>query len=330
MKNTKKSVKIISIILSILIVLFIAVDIFAGNYLMNYAIGRGGDGGNRNVTLDVDGPKSDIERISNANIEMYKHRVEEFKQNATISEYTLTATDGTNLKGYFALNSNPTSRWAITVHGYRNNHESMMKYAQEYYRNGYNVLAPDLRACGNSEGKYVGMGWLDKSDILCWVDWIISNDPNAKIVIHGVSMGAATTMMTSGENTPDNVVAFVEDCGYTSVWDIFSSELKLRFGLPSFPILNTASILSKTNAKYGFKEASALNQIKKCEKPMYFIHGNQDDFIPFSMLKILYDAKPGENKGMLEVDGAGHAKSINVLGDEYWINVFNFLGNYIN
>ena len=94
------------------------------------------------------------------------------------------------------------------------------------------AVAPDLRACGESEGDYVGMGWLDRKDVLQWIDYIIEQDPEAKIVVHGISMGAATTMMTAGESTPDNVKAFVEDCGYTSVWDIFSSELQLRFGLP--------------------------------------------------------------------------------------------------
>lgn len=89
------------------------------------------------------------------------------------------------------------------------------------------------------------MGWLDREDILQWIDYITVRDPQAEIVIHGVSMGAATTMMTAGETTPDAVKAFVEDCGYTSVWDVFSSELQLRFGLPEFPILYTASAVAK-------------------------------------------------------------------------------------
>lgn len=86
-------------------------------------------------------------------------------------------------------------------------------------------------------------------------------------------MGAATTMMTAGEDTPDQVVAFIEDCGYTSVWDIFSSELKLRFGMPKFPLMYTANLFASTKAGYSFKEASALDQVKNCKKPMLFIHG---------------------------------------------------------
>ena len=191
------------------------------------------------------------------------------------------------------------------------------------------VLPPDLRACGDSEGDYVGMGWLDRKDVLQWIDWVLAQDSEAEIVLHGVSMGAATTMMTAGEDTPEQVKVFVEDCGYTSVWDIFSSELKLRFGLPEFPILYTASATARAKAGYGFKEASALQQVQNCEKPMLFIHGTADDFIPYEMMGTLYNAKPGTNKATLPAEGAGHGEAMDVLGDTYWNTVFDFEGQYM-
>lgn len=175
----------------------------------------------------------------------------------------------------------------------------------------------------------VGMGWLDRKDILDWTDWIIDRDPEAEIVIYGVSMGAATTMMTAGEDTPDQVKCFVEDCGYASVWDIFSNELKLRFDLPEFPILYTASALSSVEAGYSFQEASALEQVKKCEKPMLFIHGTADDFIPYEMMDTLCEAKPGINKETLTAEGAGHGEAMYALGDQYWDKVFAFINNML-
>ena len=170
------------------------------------------------------------------------------------------------------------------------------------------------------------MGWLDREDILRWIDFILADDPQAKIVIHGISMGAATTMMTAGEDTPENVKVFIEDCGYTSVWDVFSSELQLRFGLPEFPILYTASGVAKLRAGYTFGEASALRQVENCEKPMLFIHGTADDFIPYE----LYNAKPGDNKAELTADGAGHGEAMYALGDTYWDTVFDFIEPYMN
>ena len=82
------------------------------------------------------------------------------------------------------------------------------------------------------------MGWLDRKDVTQWME--VANriyGDSTSMVVHGISMGAATTMMVSGEPQPDYVKCFVEDCGYTSVWDQFSKELKEQFGLPQFPLM---------------------------------------------------------------------------------------------
>lgn len=173
------------------------------------------------------------------------------------------------------------------------------------------------------------MGWLDRLDIISWINWIIEQDPDAQIVLHGVSMGAATVMMTSGETLPENVKVFVEDCGYTSTWEIFANELKLRFNLPEFPLMQTASLIASNKAGYDFKEASSLTAVSKCERPMLFIHGTADDFIPYSMMNELYEAKPGTNKQMLTAKGATHANSLYLLGESYWDTVFDFINKYI-
>ena len=125
----------------------------------------------------------------------------------------------------------------------------------------------NLRACGDTDGNYLGMGWLDRKDILSWINWIVAQDSDARIVIHGISMGAATTMMTAGEDTPDQVVAFIEDCGYTSVWDEYAGELKNQFGLPAFPLLHLASWATCLRYGWDFREASPLEQVKNAGFP---------------------------------------------------------------
>ena len=98
-------------------------------------------------------------------------------------------------------------------------------------------------------------------------------------------MGAATTMCVSGDPTPSYVRCFIEDCGYTSVWDEYSQEMKKRFGLPEFPMLHITSALVKARYGWSFKEASPLNQVAKCRKPMLFIHGSNDKFVPTAPLR---------------------------------------------
>jgi len=216
--------KIVIGVLIAVVVLVAAVIAFASSYLVNYAIGRSGDGGDREVALDVEAPTDGVEQLIAENRAVQKQANEEFLQQNPGQTVQITAADGLRLNGVYYPNAG-SHLWVIALHGYRGSHTGVTNLAQHYYDAGYQVLTPDLRACGDSEGDYVGMGWLDRKDVLQWIDWVLAQDSEAEIVLHGVSMGAATTMMTAGEDTPEQVKVFVEDCGYTSVWDIFSSEL---------------------------------------------------------------------------------------------------------
>lgn len=146
-----------------------------------------------------------------------------------------------------------TGRTAIVVHGYKVRAEGMLHIAYLYNHDmGYNVLLPDLYGHGKSEGSHIQMGWNDRWDVIRWsqvaheIFKVKSKERKVKNtwqVIHGISMGAATTMAVAGEKTPGYVKCFVEDCGYTSVWDEFAAQLKDQFGLPTFPLMNTTSAL---------------------------------------------------------------------------------------
>ena len=123
---------------------------------------------------------------------------------------------------------------------------------------------------------------------------------------------------------PEQVKAVVEDCGYTSVWDIFKDELHYLFHLPSFPLLNIASKISSLRAGYSFTEASSLEQIKKAKVPVLFIHGSEDNFVHTDMVYQVYDACPSP-KQLLVVEGAGHGNSYSHDPELYFDTVFSFL-----
>jgi fermentation-respiration switch protein FrsA (DUF1100 family) len=200
-----------------------------------------------------------------------------------------------------------STRTALVIHGWRDCAIKFFWLARIYeHELGYNVVMPELHACGESEGEAIQMGWKDRLDALHWLKTFQTDT----MVVHGVSMGAATTMMLSGEQMPDGIkdLRFVEDCGYTSVWDEFSGQLKEQFGLPAFPLMYSTSLLCKLRYGWSFGEASALEQVRKCHYPMLFIHGNTDTFVPSEMVYPLYEAKPGA-KELWIAEGAEHALS---------------------
>lgn len=250
---------------------------------------------------------------------------EETKLGLKAKDVYVTSDDGLKLHAYLAENKNSNGKYAVIFHGYTSKGSHMKRYAKRFYKLGYSVLVPDARAHGTSEGRIRGMGWLERKDAIKWAELLVQKDESCKIALFGVSMGGATVMMASAEETlPKQVFAAVEDCGYTSVWDEFAFRFKSMTGLTPFPVLNLASLLSKSVAGFGFKEASAVEQVKKAKVPILFIHGEEDSFVPFSMLDELYSAASC-SKRRLTVPGAGHAKSSLTDPDTYWGTVEDFL-----
>ncbi len=244
-------------------------------------------------------------------------------------EVSVTTEDGLRLMGYYLAATTPTDKTAILAHGYSSKGMWMESYAKIYYDLGYNVLLPDDRGHGNSEGDYIGFGWADRNDYLRWIDFIINKvGEKSQVVLHGVSMGGATVLMAGGEMLPEAVKAIVSDCSYTSVWAELEYQLKRLYKLPAFPILNSTSLLTKLRAGYSFAEASALEQVKKSKTPTLFIHGDSDKFVPTSMVYELFEASASE-KDIYIVQGAGHGNSLDTDVTGYKNKVREFTEKYV-
>lgn len=321
----EKILKIIIAILLILILLGVGLTEVIGNYFVNYAIARSGAGGDRKIsqesTIEVLG---EDEKIIENNKKIAKENSEKWSEAIQQKQVEVKANDNITLRGTEYLNQEETNKWAIILHGYRSNPSSVLTIGEHFSEKGYNVLIPSMRACADSEGEYVGMGWLDKEDLKCWINLIIEENKNAEIILHGSSMGAATVLMASGDELPANVKNIIADSGYTSVWDIFASEAKARFNLPEFPVLNMFQIVANRKAKYDIKEVSSLEQVKKSKTPILFIHGDKDDFVPEYMCEKLYDATNCKKEKII-IHGAGHTDGKYREPEKYYNTIFDWI-----
>ena len=314
--------KIIAVIFIILLILLLAADLFAGNYLVTFAVARKKPD-SRSVA-PTPATTSDTQKRVDDNAALLADKTQAWLADHPREQVEITSDDGLKLTGDIVMSTEPSHQWAIVVHGYSSQRIYMFDFACMWAEKGYNVLVPDLRGHGDSEGDYIGMGWLDRKDMLHWIDLICSRDADAEIILHGVSMGGATVMMTAGEALPENVRAVVDDCGYTSVHAIFSDELAYLFNLPDFPFLYTASGICKLRAGYSFEEASAIEQIQNAQVPILFLHGSQDNFVHTDMVYELYDACPTQ-KDLYVAQDAGHAQAFYIEPEIYTEKVFGFL-----
>ena len=239
----------------------------------------------------------------------------------------IEATDGIKLTAYEKGTDAVGHKWALLIHSYRSDHTFMNPYAEGYLEAGFHVIQPDNRAHGESEGMFIGMGYLDQYDILCWISYIIDKDPDAEIVLHGVSMGAAALMMLSGqEELPENIVAIIEDCGYKSARDYLTWKLEQKINIPAFPIIPIANIAFKIAAGYYMYDASAIDNVKTSNIPILFIHGEDDQTVPVRDAYDLFNAAASK-KEIYIVQKAGHGESLGKDGARYWEIVFNFIDN---
>lgn len=250
-----------------------------------------------------------------------------------LRDTAITAPDGTRLHALYVRASTPTPRIVIAVHGYQDAAGRMLHVGRMYARDFHaNILLPDLRYHGSTPGEYIGMGWRDRLDVLQWANAVPGifgvNPDSVRLAVHGISMGAATTMMLSGEqHLPPYLRAFVEDCGYTSVRDIFASVLKSDYGLPTFPLMEATEALCRRRYGWTFSEASPLESVRRCRLPMLFIHGGRDTYVPTSMVYPLYAAKPAP-KALWVAPGSEHALSYRDHPVEYERRVRTFLDRY--
>lgn len=182
-----------------------------------------------------------------------------------------------NLHAEIYYANNKSSNWALLVHGNMMSGSSMAKsVGQMYLDNNINVLAIDLRGFGDSKGS-VAMGFLESLDVMDWLDYLNKEQNAKKIVIHGVSLGGATTLQTltlGGLNvdgigtlpsiSSKNVVGVVDDCGYTSMTGIITGMLSSsssKSNSSSSSIFN-----SKANSLFGSKfKTGAFDSIIKSD-----------------------------------------------------------------
>lgn len=288
MKIKSKKIKII--IISILAVC--SIFIIAGLYFYQVAVVPGHKSFINNDTKLV---KTDP---------LYKEK--KWYQNAHKQKWVMKSADD-NLKldaNYIPVaNSKKT---VIILHGFMNNKDTMGSYAAMFHKLGYNTLLPDARGHGQSEGNYIGYGWREKVDIKKWAKEVIQkNGSDSKIVIFGVSMGGATTMMASGLAMPKQVKAYIEDCGYTNVKDEVEHEAVDLYHLPAFPRFPLVEVLSgitRLRAGYFLGMVVVSNKLQKIgDQYSLFMEKKIPLFQPKWYIRITKQLKVKKNYGLYQV-----------------------------
>ncbi|HLR52436.1 MAG TPA: alpha/beta hydrolase [Candidatus Avamphibacillus sp.] len=308
--------KLLIILGSLIGILFIGL-IIAGNYFYGQGIKRG-------TEVELHREASTVNASADTEDQTLLDEANEWFDKQETERIEMTSYDDLDLVAQFINHESDNDKAVILAHGFRNTSDDMGKLAKMYYDEGFDILLPDARGHGESEGDYIGYGWHDRLDYVDWIDLIIEEYDAKEIILHGNSMGAATVLMTSGEDLPEEVKGIIADSGYSTVKDELAHQLKHLYGLPAFPLLDVTSVISKIRAGYMLGEASSIDQVEKNTLPLFIIHGEDDDLVPTDMANEIYEAAGGEKELWL-VPGAGHTKAFDNVTQEFQERVREFI-----
>ena len=216
----------------------------------------------------------------------------------------------------------------IMMHGYRGCAErDMCGGVQRAFSVGRSALVIDHRGSGESDGHVVTFGVKERYDALTWVNFIIENyGPQRKIILTGISMGAATAMMATALPLPENVVGVLADCGYTSPKEIIEKVLS-DMGLPPrlvYPFIRLGAILF---GGFDPNSASPLQALGECKIPVIMYHGDIDSFVPHEMSVRNYEAC-ASRKALVTIEGADHGLSYPTDKEKYLTTLADFFPEY--
>ena len=238
---------------------------------------------------------------------------------------SITSFDGLTLRGKY-YEYQPGAPMELMFHGYRGDSDrDLSGGVQRCFKLGRSALIVDQRASGTSDGNVSSFGGNEHKDCLRWIDFAIEKfGPDVKIILTGISMGAATVLMAGGKELPKNVIGILADCGYSTAREIIQKTIR-EMKLPPKLAYPFVKLGAKIFGHFDLEETDPMRAMESCTVPVIFFHGDDDDFVPCEMSKKVYEACKSR-KQLVLVPGAGHGLSYPKAPEVYLKAAKEFFG----
>lgn len=219
----------------------------------------------------------------------------------------------------------------IQFHGYKSS--AILDFSGGSYlaaKLGQNALVVDQRSHGQSEGTAITFGIKERKDVLAWIDYANERfGTDTKIILAGLSMGAATVLMSADLDLPDNVAGIFADCPYSAPADIIKKVCKTDMHLPAALLYPFVKLGAKLFAGFDIEESSAVSAVKEARIPILIIHGEGDYFVPTDMSRQIHASNP-EKITLVTIPEAGHGLSYMVNPPKYEEAAVRFLMDVVS
>lgn len=245
--------------------------------------------------------------------------------NSKGEKVTVKNSEEYDLNGISLKNHATSHSYVIMFHPYTAGVTDMAEYAYRFYDMGFNVVVTEARGFGESEYKKNTFGYNERYDVVDWVNMVVEKDKDSSIFLFGLGSGGSTVLMASSLDMPGNVKGIISDSAYSDLHDLFKENIKELYNMPSFPIVNMASLYTKATMGFSFSDVDVVEEVRNSKLPILFIHGGDDSVVPVDQSNDMYEACTVKGSDHLNISSADHCGALDRKAEKYWLNVDEFV-----
>lgn len=238
-------------------------------------------------------------------------------------DVSFASTDGVELSGWY-LGGTGSDVAIACGHGLFRSRREVLDRAAFFRQQGYDTLVFDFRHHGNSGGDTVSLGYHERRDFLGAVEFLRSKKRGRKVVLYGVSMGAAASLLAAAESK--DVAAVIADSSFSSLEHTVVHHLDLIFGLPRFPIGSAVLFFLGRRADFDPEDFDLERAIAAIgDRPVLVIAGEEDRRMPVDVQRELWALSASEQSRFETFAGAAHGAAYRTDPDRYEAILMEFL-----
>jgi len=233
-----------------------------------------------------------------------------------ICHETTFAGDGVMLQGWQCPASAARRATLVYLHGVADNRAGAAGVAARFGRRGFDVVAYDSRAHGESAGDACTYGFFEKNDLHNVLDTVRPGP----IVLIGTSLGAGVALQEAAHDP--RVTAVVAAETFSDLRTVATERAPVFF---TSWVIARAFTVAEQQARFSVDAVSPVVAAAAITQPVLLIHGEADTQTPPDHSRRVLAALAGP-KRLILVPGAGHNES---LRGEVWDEIERWIDSVL-
>lgn len=209
----------------------------------------------------------------------------------------------------------------LLLHGIRSDRRQMLARARFLNRQGHAVLLIDLPGHGASPAPAITFGLNESEAVRSSLEWLRRRQPEARLGVIGVSLGAASLVLCRGCPRPDAVVL---ESMYPTIEEAVENRLRMRVGALAAPLSRLLLWQLPLRLAIEPEQLRPIDRLGALDMPVLVASGTEDLHTTLAETRRIHAAL-GAAAQLWEVGGAAHQDLYQYAPAAYELRLTSFL-----